>query len=103
LDSLTDVVESITRGERLKRYVLFVQVRMVTGDSAVTAKAIAAECGILTEGGKVVEGRDVRNYTKAEFDRELEHIDVRNFLLDSDMLAHFVTLEPCCPSDVSLT
>ena len=36
------------------------QVRMVTGDNIHTAKHIAAECGILTEGGLAMEGPDFR-------------------------------------------
>ncbi|KAG0598160.1 hypothetical protein M758_12G051300 [Ceratodon purpureus] len=43
-----------------------VKVRMVTGDNIFTAKAIAAECGILTEGGTVVEGRDFRTWDEAK-------------------------------------
>ena len=39
-----------------------VKVRMVTGDNIFTAKAIATECGILTEGGLVVEGKDFRQW-----------------------------------------
>jgi len=35
-------------------------VRMVTGDNAETARAIAKQCGILTEGGIVIEGPDFR-------------------------------------------
>jgi cation transport ATPase len=66
------------KSEGLKHFFSFVQVRMVTGDSVITAKAIAGECGILTEGGKVVEGRVVRNYSKEQFDLELPNIDVRN-------------------------
>ena len=33
-----------------------ITVRMVTGDNVHTAKHIARECGILTEGGRAVEG-----------------------------------------------
>ena len=33
-----------------------VTVRMVTGDNKITATAIAEECGILREGGVVLEG-----------------------------------------------
>ncbi|KAI1078885.1 calcium-translocating P-type ATPase [Whalleya microplaca] len=38
-----------------------VVVRMVTGDNILTAKAIAKECGILTEDGEVMEGPEFRN------------------------------------------
>ncbi|KAF8654533.1 hypothetical protein HU200_061725 [Digitaria exilis] len=37
-----------------------ITVRMVTGDNINTAKAIARECGILTEGGVAIEGPDFR-------------------------------------------
>lgn len=33
-----------------------ITVRMVTGDNVHTAKHIARECGILTEGGRAIEG-----------------------------------------------
>ncbi|KAF3917116.1 hypothetical protein ABW20_dc0106007 [Dactylellina cionopaga] len=45
-------------------------VRMVTGDNVITAKAIATECGIYTEGGLVMEGPDFRRLTKSQM-REL--------------------------------
>jgi Ca2+-transporting ATPase len=35
-------------------------VRMVTGDNLLTAKAIAAKCGILTEFGQSIEGPALR-------------------------------------------
>ncbi|XP_020576309.1 calcium-transporting ATPase 1, plasma membrane-type-like isoform X2 [Phalaenopsis equestris] len=37
-----------------------ITVRMVTGDNINTAKAIARECGILTEGGVAIEGPEFR-------------------------------------------
>lgn len=43
-----------------------VQVRMVTGDNLLTAKAIAAECNIYTEGGVVIEGPVFRKLTPGE-------------------------------------
>ena len=33
-----------------------ITVRMVTGDNVHTAKHIARECGVLTEGGRAIEG-----------------------------------------------
>ncbi|BFG38038.1 hypothetical protein CerSpe_243120 [Prunus speciosa] len=37
-----------------------ITVRMVTGDNIYTAKAIATECGILTEDGLAIEGQEFR-------------------------------------------
>ena len=41
-------------------------VRMVTGDNIHTAKSIAKECGILTEGGVAIEGPDFRSMPREE-------------------------------------
>ncbi|KAF1874105.1 hypothetical protein Lal_00041549, partial [Lupinus albus] len=41
-------------------------VRMVTGDNINTAKAIARECGILTDDGIAIEGPDFREKTQEE-------------------------------------
>lgn len=40
--------------------------RMVTGDNILTAKAIATECGIFTQGGLALEGPDFRKKSDAE-------------------------------------
>ncbi|CAN8096931.1 unnamed protein product [Discula destructiva] len=53
-----------------------VTIRMVTGDNAVTARAIAGECGILTEGGIVMEGPAFRRLTEVEMDRILPKLQV---------------------------
>ncbi|POS71435.1 calcium-translocating P-type ATPase [Diaporthe helianthi] len=53
-----------------------VVIRMVTGDNAVTARAIAIECGILTEGGLVMEGPVFRTLSDAEMDRTLPKLQV---------------------------
>ncbi|XP_024518924.1 putative calcium-transporting ATPase 11, plasma membrane-type [Selaginella moellendorffii] len=42
-----------------------IKVRMVTGDNITTAKAIAVECGILTNG-TAIEGKDFRNMSPDE-------------------------------------
>jgi len=51
-------------------------VRMVTGDNIETAKAIAAECGILTEGGVAMEGPDFRKLTPKQLDDILPCLQV---------------------------
>ncbi|KAK1458306.1 calcium-translocating P-type ATPase [Colletotrichum cuscutae] len=43
-----------------------VSVKMVTGDNVETAKAIAKDCGILTEKGKVMEGIEFRRMDDRE-------------------------------------
>lgn len=40
-----------------------IKVRMITGDNKVTAKEISRECGILTEGGIVMEGTEFMELT----------------------------------------
>jgi Ca2+-transporting ATPase len=51
-------------------------VRMVTGDNIETAKAIAKECGILTEGGVSMEGPEFRKLTPAQLDVILPNLQV---------------------------
>lgn len=53
-----------------------VVVRMVTGDNINTAKAIASECGILNEGGIVMEGPDFRKLTQVEMDKIIPRLQV---------------------------
>jgi Ca2+-transporting ATPase len=55
-----------------------VTVRMVTGDNMVTAKSIAAECGIYTPetGGIAMEGPDFRKMTEAEMDAAIPRLQV---------------------------
>ncbi|XP_043713443.1 calcium-transporting ATPase 2, plasma membrane-type-like [Telopea speciosissima] len=43
-----------------------ITVRMVTGDNINTAKAIARECGILTDGGLAIEGPEFREKSEEE-------------------------------------
>ena len=43
-----------------------ITVRMITGDNINTARAIALECGILTEGGVVIEGPNFRQKNEKE-------------------------------------
>ncbi|TWU72307.1 plasma membrane calcium [Metarhizium rileyi] len=56
-----------------------VTVRMVTGDNMVTAKAIAAECGIYTKGGGggvVMEGPAFRKLSEADMKAVLPRLQV---------------------------
>ncbi|KAG0585877.1 hypothetical protein KC19_2G046200 [Ceratodon purpureus] len=53
-----------------------IKVRMVTGDNIQTAKAIAAECGILTPHGVAIEGKDFRVMTVQEQYDLLPNVDV---------------------------
>ena len=58
-----------------------VNVKMITGDSVFTARAIATECGILRPGqdmvnGVVIEGMEFRNYTPEERMEKVEKISV---------------------------
>jgi Ca2+-transporting ATPase len=52
-------------------------VRMVTGDNLETAKAIAKECGILTEGGVCLEGPAFRKLSPAQLDAIIPTLQVR--------------------------
>ncbi|KAJ4839366.1 ATF/CREB activator [Turnera subulata] len=51
-------------------------VRMVTGDNITTAKAIARECGILTEGGIAIEGPVFREKSEEELHELIPKIQV---------------------------
>ncbi|XP_048140514.1 putative calcium-transporting ATPase 13, plasma membrane-type [Rhodamnia argentea] len=58
-----------------------VNIKMITGDNIFTAKAIAAECGILRPGddasnGAIVEGAEFRSYTPEERLERVETIQV---------------------------
>ncbi|XP_052185732.1 calcium-transporting ATPase 12, plasma membrane-type-like [Diospyros lotus] len=58
-----------------------VRIKMITGDNVFTAKAIAAECGILepnqqVNSEEVVEGVQFRNYTAEERMRKVDQIRV---------------------------
>lgn len=61
-----------------------ITVRMVTGDNINTAKAIARECGILTEGGLAIEGSDFRNKTPKDMKSTIQRIQVMARSLPSD-------------------
>ena len=51
-------------------------VRMVTGDSFLTAKAIASECGIYTAGGIAMDGPTFRRLTPAQLDLVIPRLQV---------------------------
>jgi Ca2+-transporting ATPase len=53
-----------------------VTVRMVTGDNITTAKAIAADCGIFTAGGIVMEGPAFRKLSTRERDQIIPKLQV---------------------------
>lgn len=53
-----------------------ISVRMVTGDNINTAKAIARECGILTEDGLAIEGSELRSKTPEQMKEILPRIQV---------------------------
>lgn len=69
-----------------------VKVRMITGDSILTAKAIAVECGIL-QGGIAVDGATFRSYSDDRRKRELPKITVMARSSPSDKLLMVRTLK----------
>ncbi|MDD2336921.1 MAG: HAD-IC family P-type ATPase, partial [Geobacteraceae bacterium] len=52
-----------------------IRVLMITGDHPLTARAIAAELGIL-RGGKVINGRDLEGMNETELARQVEEAEV---------------------------
>ncbi|XP_028783028.1 putative calcium-transporting ATPase 11, plasma membrane-type [Neltuma alba] len=64
-----------------------ISVKMVTGDNIITAKAIARECGILTDG-IAIEGPEFRKKTQQEMEEIIPKIQVmaRSLPLDKHTL-----------------
>ncbi|KAL3505905.1 hypothetical protein ACH5RR_031287 [Cinchona calisaya] len=65
-----------------------ITVRMVTGDNINTAKAIAGECGILTDDGIAIEGPDFRLKSEEELHEIIPKLQVlaRSSPIDKQML-----------------
>lgn len=55
-----------------------ITVRMVTGDNIHTAKHIARECGILTDGGLAMEGPEFRALPEDELKEMLPRLQVNS-------------------------
>ncbi|XVE90799.1 hypothetical protein DITRI_Ditri20bG0105600 [Diplodiscus trichospermus] len=53
-----------------------ITVRMVTGDNINTAKAIARECGILTDGGLAIEGPTFREMNPQQMEETIPKLQV---------------------------
>lgn len=51
-------------------------VRMVTGDNILTAKSIATQCGIYTQGGIIMEGPKFRALSEQEMDAVIPRLQV---------------------------
>ena len=66
-----DVKEAVATAQRAG-----VTVRMVTGDNIMTARAIARQCGIYTDGGVAVEGPNFRAMAPADVDAILPKLQV---------------------------
>lgn len=67
----SDVIHAVATCQRAGIFV-----RMVTGDNLDTAKAIAKQAGILTEGGLSMEGEKFRKLTPSELDAILPRLQV---------------------------
>ena len=66
-----DVIEAVRVAQNAG-----VTVRMITGDNIATAKAIAKQCGILTDEGVAIEGPEFRKMTPADVDALLPRLQV---------------------------
>ncbi|KAG2671737.1 hypothetical protein I3760_13G009000 [Carya illinoinensis] len=80
-----------------------ITVRMVTGDNINTAKAIAKECGILTEDGLAIEGSDFRNKSPQEMKELIPKLQVMARSLPSDKHTLVIQLRNVFKEVVSVT
>jgi len=67
----SDVKDAVATAQRAG-----VVVRMITGDNIATASAIARQCGILTPGGKAIDGPSFRKLTPKGADDILPNLQV---------------------------
>lgn len=65
-----------------------ITVRMVTGDNINTAKAIAKECGILTDDGLAIEGPNFRNLSPEQMKQVIPKLQV--YLLNLENLSYSI-------------
>ncbi|KAL6620464.1 hypothetical protein ACP70R_035603 [Stipagrostis hirtigluma subsp. patula] len=80
-----------------------ITVRMVTGDNINTAKAIAKECGILTEDGIAIEGRELHDKSTDELNELLPKIQVMARSLPMDKYKLVTSLKSMYQEVVAVT
>ncbi|KAL0413657.1 UNVERIFIED_CONTAM: Calcium-transporting ATPase 4, plasma membrane-type [Sesamum radiatum] len=78
-------------------------VRMVTGDNINTAKAIAKECGILTDDGIAIEGSDFRDKSTQEMKELIPKLQVMARSLPMDKHKLVTILRKECNEVVAVT
>ena len=71
-----------------------ITVRMVTGDNVHTAKHIARECGILTEGGRAIEGPTFRSMPEEDLIPMLPQLQASA----AAYCLHAAPSSPCAPA-----
>ena len=72
-----------------------ITVRMVTGDNINTAKAIARECGILTDDGIAIEGPDFREKSEEELLKLIPKIQVLHTFYMYNILIALIPTQSC--------